>query len=358
MKFRILNTDRQDEWNALIKRLPPAQQDIYFTPQYYRLFETLRAGRAHCFVFESDQNDLALYPFLLNSVNDLGYDLDALYFDIQGAYGYNGVVSSSMNPSFINSFHEAFLNYCENENIIAEFTRFCPIKKNHKFSEKYMNCFFDRHTVSVDLKKDYSLIKRDYQRSTRKQIARMQRNPEIKIEYTSNCNLSQVEEVYAIYLESMERLGAKIDLIFSLDFFRDMLNMESAHLIIFKLRGRSVSFITFLHFADKLHGFLGGTLNEFLTLSPFSLLYDEMIRFGTENNAEYLHVGGGTSNKIDDKLLNYKLHFSQNKNDFYIGKKIHNPVVYEEVIKQWEGKFATKEQLRDNQLLKYRNINV
>jgi hypothetical protein len=45
---------------------------------------------AKCFVYQKGSN-ITLYPFLINSVNALGYNLDKEYFDIQGAYGYNGV---------------------------------------------------------------------------------------------------------------------------------------------------------------------------------------------------------------------------------------------------------------------------
>jgi len=40
-------------------------------------------------VFYEKNDDIALYPFLKNSVNNLGYELDKEYFDFQGAYTYN-----------------------------------------------------------------------------------------------------------------------------------------------------------------------------------------------------------------------------------------------------------------------------
>jgi hypothetical protein len=103
MNWKILTLKDRDEWNNSIRALPIAQQDIYYTPEYYSLYENYGDGKAQCFVFEKD-GEIALYPFLINSVNDLGYDLDDEYYDIQGAYGYNGVVSSIHNESFIDAF--------------------------------------------------------------------------------------------------------------------------------------------------------------------------------------------------------------------------------------------------------------
>ena len=104
MGSRILSLQNSAEWNRLIKCLPVDQQDIYFIPGYYELYEKNGDGKVQCFVFEKN-GDIALYPFLINSVNELGYNLDQEYYDIQGAYGYNGVISSIRNLDFISSFY-------------------------------------------------------------------------------------------------------------------------------------------------------------------------------------------------------------------------------------------------------------
>ena len=86
MSYKILTLGEKEEWAKSLEKLPIDQQDIYYTPEYYALYEKNGDGQAICFVFEKDK-DIALYPFLINSVNDLGYELDDEYFDIQGAYG-------------------------------------------------------------------------------------------------------------------------------------------------------------------------------------------------------------------------------------------------------------------------------
>ena len=98
MNYKVFSLQDKEEWNNLLKKLPTKQQDIYYTPEYYSLYENYGDGKAQCFVFEKE-GEIALYPFLINSINQLGYELDNEYFDIQGAYGYNGVVSSSYDSS-------------------------------------------------------------------------------------------------------------------------------------------------------------------------------------------------------------------------------------------------------------------
>lgn len=357
MKCRVFTCEHKEDWSDALRRLPTHQRDIYYTPAYYQLFENKGDGQVHCFFFEDEHGNLALYPFLLNSVNELGYDLNDAYFDIQGAYGYNGVISSTNELEFRKQFYTAFNSYCQENNIIAEFTRFHPLLSNEIFAKDHMQCLFDRVTVSVDLKRGYETIKKEYQRSTRKQINRMLRNPAINVSYYDSFTAPLINEMCSIYLESMDRLQAKNELYFSKGFFQALFKVDGLRLIVFETEGKPVSFITFFHYEKNLHGFLGGTRNAYLNLSPFSLLYDYMIQYGVKNKLNYLHVGGGTSHQKDDKLLLYKQHFSQQTNDFYIGKKIHFPKVYDEVIGQWEKRIDNPGLIANKQLLKYRTLD-
>lgn len=357
MPYKLLTLEHTEAWKMALDKLPVKQHDIYYTPEYYSLFENKGDGKTQCFIFEDNKGNLALYPYLINSVNVLGYELNDQFYDIQGAYGYNGVISNSNESQFVADFYTCFNHYCKDHNIIAEFTRFNPIISNEGFSELNMNCLFDRVTVSVDLARNYEQIKKGYQRSTRKQINRMLRNPSIKIVYYETFSAPLIDEMYTIYIESMDRLKANDELYFSADFFKSHFEIKNTRLIVFEYEDLPVSFITFFHVNKKLHGFLGGTRNDYLNLSPFSLLYDYMIQYGVKFNLDLLHVGGGTSNDRNDKLLNYKLHFSSQTNDFYIGKKIHCPEIYDQVISQWEQQVTDPDLLKNKQLLKYRKFD-
>ena len=121
MPHYLLTVGEKEDWNRFLSKLPNEQQDIYFRPEYYELYENNGEGKAMCFVFVCE-DEIALYPFLINSVNNLGYDLTDEYFDIQGAYGYNGVATSNNTISFKKKFQKTFCNYSNDSNIIAEFT--------------------------------------------------------------------------------------------------------------------------------------------------------------------------------------------------------------------------------------------
>ncbi len=132
MNYKILDLSQKKEWKKYLELLLISQQDIYFTPEYYELYEKNGDGKVQCFIFK-DNGDIALYPFLINSVNELGYKLDNEFCDIQGAYGYNGIISSSYDMEFRRKFFDAFNEYWKGNNIIAEFMRFHPLLNNYKF---------------------------------------------------------------------------------------------------------------------------------------------------------------------------------------------------------------------------------
>ena len=45
MQIKILTTNEKDLWNGYLEELPIDQQDIYYTPEYYELFEKNGDGK-------------------------------------------------------------------------------------------------------------------------------------------------------------------------------------------------------------------------------------------------------------------------------------------------------------------------
>jgi hypothetical protein len=352
MSFKILTLNDEQEWNSNLASLPVEQQDVYFTPEYYRLYENYGDGKACCFVFEYD-GEIALYPFLMNTVNELGYNLNQQYYDIQGAYGYNGVVSSSYDVFFIEQFYAALRSFCVENKIIAEFTRFHPLLNNKSFSEKEMTIFFDRKTMYIDLSDTYELIFNRFQTSTRKQIKRCDHKYGLTVKIFEKDN-TQLPVFYKIYTEAMDRVKSVSYLYFNEEYFQSLLETDSTALFIAYYEGEPIAAITAMYNSSYIHGHLGGALTDYLHTSAYALLYAEMIKFGIDRGCKYFHAGGGVTSNPDDKLLKYKLNFSHTTTDFYIGKKVHNQSVYNEVIKQWKEKYPEKEEKYKNMILKYR----
>jgi lipid II:glycine glycyltransferase (peptidoglycan interpeptide bridge formation enzyme) len=352
MNSKLLSLENSKEWNSYLKELPKEQQDIYFTPEYYQLYENLGDGKAQCFVFQSGA-DIALYPFLINSVNKLGFKLNQEYQDIQGAYGYNGIITSTNQPKFITAFYQEFNTWCSQNNIIAEFTRFHPLLKNHLFSEKNLDVILDRKTVVVNLQKIYSDIFKNFQRTTRKQISRAINRHNLRVERFEK-SPDIIEIFYPIYVETMDRVKAETYLYFTKDYFSQLIDKTQSICFVAYREDNPVASIIVFYNDIYIHGHLGGAITKYLDLSAYSFLYDQIIQYGISKSCHYYHVGGGLTNSEDDALLNFKLNFSQQTCNFFIGKKIHNQEVYSDIISQWEFKNPEKCLKHKHYLLKYR----
>lgn len=83
-----------------------------------------------------------------------------------------------------------------------------------------------------------------------------------------------------------------------------------------------------------IHTHLSGTLCEYLYLSPAYILRYATAMWGKENGYNLIHNGGGTSNSPNDLLYLFKKQFGKNTEfDFYIGKKIWNYNIYQQLCK-------------------------
>lgn len=343
------------EVQTVLDKLSQAEKDIYFKPEFYDLYQKNNEGEPNCFVFEKGAK-AAIYPFLINTVNDLGYDLDNKYFDIQGAYGYNGIITNSYDTAFIEAFYVAFNEFCSKNNIIAEFTRFHPMLENSRFSSGNMKVLLDRETVLLDLDQSYVTIwEKEYSSNNRNMIRKAQKNG-----YTSICiqfpSVSQIDEFIDIYCRTMIVAAADAYFFFSRDFFYNMFKYLKDYTYLINILNRENEVVCtsiFFKYGSYFHYHLSGrtavadnTVNNYLL--------DEAVKFAQEKGAKKFHFGGGRSNAPDDSLLKFKSNFSKKRLPFFIGKKVHHTEVYAEVVKQWEIKNPHKKDVYKNYLLKYR----
>ena len=228
MEIKLFNLDNSTDWSKALESLPKEQRDVYFTPGYYNLYEAYGDGTACCFVFEKG-GDIALYPFLKNSISTLGYELDKEYYDIQGAYGYNGVISSTEDKSFIGAFWEAFDVWCRENDVIAEFMRFHPMMKNHLLGDGHFKLIHDRNTVYLDLTQSEDDIFAGFDKGTRQHIRKASKSIEIRPAERTEEN---VRIFNRIYRENMEHVNSIPYLFFNLQHFRNMFQQDNIEFFI------------------------------------------------------------------------------------------------------------------------------
>ncbi len=355
--FKVLSLHDKDEWSSFIKKLPFKQQDVYYFPEYYSLYENNLGGKAQCFVY-SEEDKLVVYPYLLNSINKLGYQLEEQYFDIQGAYGYNGPISNSIEEKFLRNFSDTFCKYCDDSNIVGEFIRFNPVHQNHVF-QNYIQPIKQLDNVLIDISlSEEDLWSKSFDRGVRKAINKGARQGlRSEVFKISDISQNQLDVFLAIYYSTLERQSANDFYYFNTDFFKDFtLKMKDKASLIFVYKDdQAISAELVTRWNEVSYGFLGGTLSDFYHLSPNSFLRFELIKYLKKLGVMYYSIGGGNSE--NDSVFKYKKSFSKNiQSDFYIGKKIHNQEIYKEVISQWESKYPESYQINKMKLLGYREI--
>lgn len=354
-----LDLSDSEKWQGYLERIPESRRDIYFTPDYYRLYENLGDGIAKCFVVTNDK-ETALYPYLMNSVDRDKYSLAENYYDIQGAYGYNGTVYTSTNKDLVSAFDEAFNQYCSDKKILAEFTRFHPLIKNKEFSKNRMNIIDDRETVYLELDQEIDdLWKDQFSSQIRNKIRKA-----LKRGYSSEVLREPTDEdiqtFIRIYKENMEMVGADEYFFFDEDYFANTFKFLRSHSYLMNIKNEEreiISSTILFKYGEYFHYHLSGRTKDAISWAS-NFLYSESINLAKELGARYYHFGGGRTGDSNDSLLRFKKGFSKTSSIFTLGKKIYYPDIYNSIEKQWNDKNPELKEEYQNFLLKYRIENV
>ncbi|MBM4403555.1 MAG: GNAT family N-acetyltransferase [Candidatus Cloacimonetes bacterium] len=352
--YDVLSWSDREKWKGYLDQLPLEQQDVYYLPEYVKLYEDMGSDTAHCFVYR-DKGEIALYPFLKSRINDLGYDLDKEYFDIQGAYGYNGVACTTDDPDFIQGLAVAWNEWCKQETIIAEFIRYNPVLQNENLClwappiETLDNVLL--HLTTYEDIWNYS-----YDREVRSSVNKARQfGLTFSAHFGADITSTQFDFFQALYLHTMQRRNASSFYLFSDQYYQSLRDTLSENLFIgfAYYDGKPISADMYLHSGINAYGFLSGTLEDYYFTKPNRFLRDEGIKALLASGFKYLSMGGGMSR--DDSTYKYKKAFSMNlKSLFYIGKCIHDLVVYDEILRQWTLRLKGETGAFKHLTLKYR----
>lgn len=348
--YKLLTIKDNIEWRKYLSCIPRNKKDIYFTPEYYSLYEYNGDGDAQCFIFENE-GEVAIYPFLKNSINTLGYQLDKEYYDIQGAYGYNGLITSTNDISFIEELWECFDNYCQENDIIAEFMRFHPLLQNQLLASPNMNTFCSRQTVGLDLSVDDIWMQ---------QLSSKNRNMIRKAikQGVSIVESNDYETFRLMYNNTMTDLNASEFYYFKQNYYDNYQNFfhDKSYLCLATYKGEIIAGSMFLKDDYYVHYHLSARNRQYSSLAANNLILWYAIQKAKDSNCHYFHFGGGTTSNDDDSLLKFKKEFSKSTHDFWIGKRIHNQKIYEDVVNQWGELYPEKYESHKQLLLCYREI--
>ncbi len=338
-------------WRECLERLAPNRRDVYYTPEYYAANAVGKDAEALCWVAR-DNGRQVMYPFFKRSVNELNLlSQDQEYYDIEGVYGYNGMISDTGDPDFHAEAYAAFAEFCHKERIIAEFTRFHPLLRNYELATAHMETIYLHDTVYLDLTPGYGAVwEKSYDGKNRNMIRKAEKNGVICRESTD------WEGFRRLYELTMDNLEAGAEYYFPAGYY-DILRQGfgaagRCRLLEAAYEGKTIAALLLFLYGDYAHYHLSARDPEYARLAGVNFLLDYAVRVAAESGAGKMHLGGGMSQ--DDSLMRFKAGYSPLRGEFHIGKKVHDETVYRQVCGAWESRFPEKAEKYRHLLLRYR----
>lgn len=312
------------------------ETDIYFIPEYGKLYEEIENGELVEFKFESELGTVT-NMFIKRKI-DIKYNNEQ-YFDIVTPYGYGGPLIRECNlesdrKDLAKAYGKAFSKYCEEEKIVSEFIRFHPLLKNYEDFREVYEVIYMRKTVGTNLKDSDDPFQSEFSKKARQITRRAMRDG---VEYEIVENPVDFESFNELYNGTMERNKADNYYYFGESYFNEMVEKIPSNIIIARVthEGKILGEELYLAHGKFLHSHLVGTLKEYLSLSPAYVLKYAASQWGKENGYEMIHHGGGLTNGEDDSLLSFKKRFCKDTEfDFYIGKKVWSQEVYDYLVEE------------------------
>ena len=350
--YKVFNYS-DTEWKDLTKRYI---LDIYFTPQYCKIWEDYGDGETQAFLYESSLGKI-LYPYLIRKIDHTESNIN--YYDISTPYGYGGPAlleyKENEIPLLVKEFRAEFNTYAYKKGIINEFIRFHPVYKNYNFfANSDIECKFVRNTIEINLKNESENILKSMSTSTRNETRQAVRNG-LKVHFYHKPSFENIEMFYKIYSETMNRIETSDYYKFSPEFFFNTFTLiaKDAEIAFVFYDNKIISSAIFLLSNEMVHYHLSGSLSPYLSYRPNNImLYKAALRYKSMGK-KYFHLGGGYSG--NDSLFKFKKGFNKNGLlNFYIGTKVNNKEIYNRLVREWKTKYNLGENFNSDFFPLYR----
>lgn len=313
-----------------ITELPQEQiVDIYFEGCYGALYEEKEQASLELFTYSSDHGEIQ-YRYLKRPIPYL--ISDEQYYDIITPYGYGGpnIVVDKGAEKLVYEFQKAFAQHCKEQKIVSEFIRFHLLK-----NKEFVNGFYGEAVCSgMNIIKDLCTpVLQDCSKSVKRSMKKARQQGLTVVYDTSG---ERLNDFLTIYSSTMDRNGAENYYYFDESFFKRLNREMKGHYVYVHvlLDNKVIASGLTIYGTTYSYGFLGGTLRDYFSYNPATFLEIKSMEWLKEKEIEYYILGGGY--EPDDGIYRFKRSFAKTTGDvpFYIGKKIHEPNIYHQLVQQ------------------------
>jgi CelD/BcsL family acetyltransferase involved in cellulose biosynthesis len=325
--FHVLGSGELEAWRALVEEA--GQSDWYQLPELWRHAEEQGVGTARLFVYREAGCFVAL-PLLLRPLREVPGLEGCGEMDAVSVGDYAGPMASRQDlpASLIRGFQEALVAEMKRLGVIFVFSKLNPMLAQEDVLKGMGGTHFAQPTVSIDL----TLPGREQFRSYRPRLQSYLRRA--WREGQEGCELDYAEhigECLDMYRETMDRVGAADAFRYPDTLHRTMREALGGRLHLFGVRcgGRMVATSLFTEWKGIVQGFISCVRTEALPLSPARVMYDYIRCWAMERGCHTLHLGGGTSPRLDNPLFLFKAGFGDRRHEFRTWRWVVDPAAYE-----------------------------
>jgi hypothetical protein len=302
--------------------------DIYFTPQYGRLYERHEGGVCTSFTHQSRLGEV-YFQFIKRPLEQFEGFSD--YSDIVTPYGYGGPIFLRVNdddkPALAAEFGGAFQEYCRENRIVSAFVRFHPVIGNAlQFGGVFDDVVPIRKTVAIDLLKD--IFVEEFDRTIRSSYNKAELR-QLTVEYDPA--LKTMDHFISLYYALMDSKNTSDYYYFPKEYFEEIKKLgDSVELVNAVQDGEIVATVLYLKYNVFIHSHLTASTPAGNICRAVEVIKSNRALRAKEEGFRWNHLGGGFSNEPDDTLLRFKRKFSKGEPlDFYIGKCVYDRDAYD-----------------------------
>jgi hypothetical protein len=324
-------------WNEALRSL---RHDIYQLPGYVSV-EARRTNTVPEAILVKNGDQVLFLPYLLQSCNQLFPEIAVSHqtterFDAISPYGYPGLLlsESAQTTNFSTLALQAALQTLKAKGVCSLFIRLHPLLNQDIETLFAPNTFTDNgRTVSIDLTLSEAQIWNQTKPDHRNKINRCRH-----LGLTAHMVpvREYLDRFIAIYQETMQRVAATAGYLeFDYAYFQQLHDQlgDKLHLCVVQQQDKIISAGLYTECNGIVQAIFGGTLTDFLKLSPTTLETDYVRRWAKARGNQWLHLGGGLGG-AQDQLYMFKARFSRQSHTFLTLRQIIHEDHYQALVNQ------------------------
>ncbi|MCX6344183.1 MAG: GNAT family N-acetyltransferase [Armatimonadetes bacterium] len=328
ISVEILTISNCERWRETLNEI--GAYDFYHLPAFHRLAEMQGECEAVMPVFRRDRYVMA-FPMLLRNMPESAQVGSALK-DATSINGFAGPVVSTVNlPEEIRQdFQRMLHDFFAQNHIVTAYSRLHPLRSSNLLGDGFGELRKIGVLLSIDLSLPPEAQWQNLRRDHRKDIRRLQKKNYI----CEEGSLRDLDEVIAIYHDTMRRVKADAAFLYDKAYFEYLLTEmpDVMHLFLCRLNGTIATFMIFSHCAGIVSPYISGTAKGFVEDSPSRILYDALRIWGNENGARRIHLGGGVGGQRD-QLYHFKRGLATDEHAYQTWRYVVDQKVYDEICR-------------------------